>query len=155
MMTITYPVYNGIYVNMTNRCPCACTFCLRHLSDRVQGSDSLWLDREPTVKDVCDSIDTWDLSEYSEIVFCGILCKCNRLDKYVYHYTPRQYFEDNPWLRDIPTVAMLPRNDAAKAADNQRSNKSNTVTGVAPSVTTVTTVTKASLREPLGSWQYF
>ena len=71
MMTITYPVYNGIYVNMTNRCPCACTFCLRHLSDHVQGSDSLWLDREPTVKEVCDSIDTWDLTKYSEIVFCG------------------------------------------------------------------------------------
>ena len=71
MMTITYPVYNGIYVNMTNRCPCACTFCLRHLSDHVEGSDSLWLDREPTVKEVCDSIDTWDLTKYSEIVFCG------------------------------------------------------------------------------------
>ena len=28
-MTITYKVKNGIYVNMTNRCPCACTFCLR------------------------------------------------------------------------------------------------------------------------------
>jgi TatD family-associated radical SAM protein len=37
----------------------------------VEGSDSLWLDREPTVKEVCDSIDTWDLTKYSEIVFCG------------------------------------------------------------------------------------
>ena len=28
--------------------------------------------------------------------------KCNRLDKCGYHYTPRQYFEDNPWLkRDV------------------------------------------------------
>ena len=35
MMTITYPVHNGIYVNMTNRCPCACTFCLRKQSDHV------------------------------------------------------------------------------------------------------------------------
>ena len=25
--------------------------------------------------------------------------KCNRLDKCGYHYTPHQYFEDNPWLR--------------------------------------------------------
>ena len=24
--------------------------------------------------------------------------KCNRLDKCGYHYTPRQYFEDHPWL---------------------------------------------------------
>ena len=71
MMTITYPVHSGIYVNMTNRCPCACTFCLRHQSDGVFGSEPLWLEREPTVKEVCDSIDAWDLNNYSEIVFCG------------------------------------------------------------------------------------
>ena len=71
MMTITYPVHNGIYVNMTNRCPCACTFCLRQQGAGVFGSEPLWLDREPTVKEVCDSIDTWDLTKYSEIVFCG------------------------------------------------------------------------------------
>lgn len=70
-MTITYPVKNGIYVNMTNRCPCACTFCLRHNGDSVYGSDSLWLEREPTVKEVCDSIDAWDLDKYDEVVFCG------------------------------------------------------------------------------------
>ena len=29
-----------------------------------------------------------------------IVCKCNRLDKCGYHYTPRQYFEDNPWLKE-------------------------------------------------------
>lgn len=71
MMTITYPVNNGIYVNMTNRCPCACTFCLRHNGEGVYGSDSLWLDREPTVQEVCDSIDKWDLTQYGEVVFCG------------------------------------------------------------------------------------
>lgn len=70
-MTITYPVKNGIYVNMTNRCPCSCTFCLRHNGDGVYGSDSLWLDREPTVEEICASIDTWDLSQHSEVVFCG------------------------------------------------------------------------------------
>lgn len=70
-MTITYPVKSGIYVNMTNRCPCCCTFCLRHNGDGVYGSDSLWLDREPTVEEICASIDTWDLSQHSEVVFCG------------------------------------------------------------------------------------
>ena len=71
MMTITYKVKNGIYVNMTNRCPCACTFCLRKNAPGVYGSDPLWLDREPTVAEVCESIDTWKLDEYEEIVFCG------------------------------------------------------------------------------------
>ena len=70
-MEILYRVYDNLYVNLTNKCPCACTFCLRHNGEGVYGSDSLWLDREPTVQEVCDSIDTWDLSKYNEIVFCG------------------------------------------------------------------------------------
>lgn len=71
MMTITYPVSKGIYVNITNRCPCACTFCIRNHKDHVFESDTLWLDREPTVQEICDSLDTWNLEEYEEIVFCG------------------------------------------------------------------------------------
>ena len=80
MMTITYPVKNGIYVNMTNRCPCACTFCLRKNGDSIFGSDPLWLDREPTVQEICESIDTRDLKEYDEVVFCGYGEPTERLD---------------------------------------------------------------------------
>lgn len=80
MMTITYPVKNGIYVNMTNRCPCKCTFCLRYNADSVYGSDPLWLDREPTVEEVCESIDDWDLTKYDEVVFCGYGEPTERLD---------------------------------------------------------------------------
>lgn len=71
MMTITYPVAKGIYVNMTNRCPCACTFCVRNHKDHVFESDTLWLDREPTIQEICDSLDSWNLEEYEEVVFCG------------------------------------------------------------------------------------
>lgn len=80
MMTITYPVKNGIYVNMTNRCPCNCTFCLRQNGDSVYGSDPLWLDREPTVEEVCESIDKWNIADYEEIVFCGYGEPTERLD---------------------------------------------------------------------------
>ena len=52
MMTIAYQVKNGIYVNLTNRCPCACTFCLRTKGPGVYGSPPLWLDREPTEAEV-------------------------------------------------------------------------------------------------------
>lgn len=71
MMTITYKVKNGIYVNLTNRCPCSCTFCLRQNADSVYGSDPLWLDREPTVEEICKDLDKWNLEEFDEIVFCG------------------------------------------------------------------------------------
>lgn len=79
-MTITYEGRNSIYVNMTNRCPCACVFCLRHNKNHVFNSDSLWLEREPTVKEVCDSIDSWDLEKYDEVVFCGYGEPTERLD---------------------------------------------------------------------------
>lgn len=81
MMTITYEVKNGIYVNMTNRCPCSCTFCLRHNGEGIFGSGSLWLEREPSVKEVCDSIDTWNLENYTEVVFCGYGEPTERLDE--------------------------------------------------------------------------
>jgi radical SAM enzyme (TIGR04100 family) len=71
MMTITYSAGKAIYVNMTNKCPCACTFCLRKNKDYVFNSDSLWLEREPSVKEVCESLDKWELEKYDEIVFCG------------------------------------------------------------------------------------
>ena len=80
MMTITYEGRNSIYVNMTNRCPCSCVFCLRHNKDHVFNSDSLWLEREPTVKEICDSIDAWDLEKYDEIVFGGYGEPTERLD---------------------------------------------------------------------------
>ena len=79
-MTITYTGKNSIYINMTNRCPCDCVFCLRHNKDHVFEADSLWLEREPTVKEICDSIDTWDLEKYDEIVFCGYGEPTERLD---------------------------------------------------------------------------
>lgn len=80
MMTITYPVKKGLYINMTNRCPCSCTFCLRQHGDSVYGSDPLWLEREPSVKEVCDSIDSWNLNNFDEIVFCGYGEPTERLD---------------------------------------------------------------------------
>ena len=70
-MTITYKVKNGLYVNMTNRCSCSCTFCLRNNAPGVFGSDSLWLEREPTIDEIKESFGKWNLDEFKEVVFCG------------------------------------------------------------------------------------
>ena len=78
-MTATYRVGDGLYVNRTNRCPCACTFCIRQNGDGVYGSDSLWLEREPTADEVCDSIEA-NLGNCRELVFCGYGEPTERLD---------------------------------------------------------------------------
>lgn len=70
-MTILYPLYGNLYVNMTNRCPCTCTFCLRNNGDELNGSGNLWLDREPSVEEVKAEFDKFSPDGYQDIVFCG------------------------------------------------------------------------------------
>ncbi|MCD7724053.1 MAG: TatD family nuclease-associated radical SAM protein [Clostridiales bacterium] len=71
MMEILYKVHNNLYVNLTNKCPCACTFCLRRTMDRVGESGSLWLEREPTAEEVIAAFDNFDMEQFGEVVFCG------------------------------------------------------------------------------------
>lgn len=70
-MVIAYPVRSGLYVNLTNRCPCACEFCLRKNGPGIYGSGDLWLEREPTVEEAIASIDAQLKPELTEFVFCG------------------------------------------------------------------------------------
>lgn len=80
-MVITYPFKSGLYVNLTNRCPCACEFCLRrNSSPGMFGSEPLWLEREPSVEEVVASIESRNLADFTEIVFCGYGEPTERLD---------------------------------------------------------------------------
>ena len=79
-MTITYQVKNAVYVNLTNRCPCNCTFCLRHNGPGVFGSGPLWLEREPTLEETIESLGQWDYERFREVMFCGYVELTERLD---------------------------------------------------------------------------
>lgn len=70
-MTITYGYGKNLYVNTTNRCTCACEFCIRTTGDGVGTASSLWLDREPTREEILADIQKQNLSRYDELVFCG------------------------------------------------------------------------------------
>lgn len=70
-MTIVYEVGKNLYVNLTNKCPCSCTFCIRNNGEGAYGSDSLWLEREPTVDEVITALEKADFRKYNEIVYCG------------------------------------------------------------------------------------
>ncbi len=60
----------GLYINLTNRCNCDCVFCLRSKKE-MPPSNSLWLDREPTVEEVEREIEKVPKRIVKEIVFCG------------------------------------------------------------------------------------
>ena len=70
-MCITYIVDGSLYVNMTNRCSNRCEFCIRNNGDGAYGSDSLWLEREPTLKETIESVFSHDLTAFPELIFCG------------------------------------------------------------------------------------
>ncbi len=79
-MTISYEVGNNLYLNFTNKCPCACTFCIRNHADGAYGSDPLWLEHEPAMDEIKSDLEKRDLTKYDEIVFCGYGEPTERLD---------------------------------------------------------------------------
>lgn len=83
-MCITYIVEGKLYVNITNKCSNRCEFCIRNNGDGAYGSDSLWLEREPTRDEILNSIFSHDLSAFPELVFCGYGEPTYRLDDAVY-----------------------------------------------------------------------
>ena len=80
MLTISYEVKDSLYLNITNRCPCSCSFCIRNNGDGAYGSDSLWLEREPELSEIIADLQSRELSTYKEIVFCGYGEPTERLD---------------------------------------------------------------------------
>lgn len=70
----------NIYVNMTNRCPCSCVFCLRQ-TKKMMEENTLWLkEGEPSVEEVLEVCSGYDLTLINELVFCGFGEPMERLD---------------------------------------------------------------------------
>ncbi|MBR7008317.1 MAG: TIGR04100 family radical SAM protein [Ruminococcus sp.] len=70
-MNISYEIGNKLYLNITNKCPCNCTFCIRNNGDGAYGSDPLWLEHQPSAEEVIADLKKRDLDSYEEIIFCG------------------------------------------------------------------------------------
>jgi len=68
--TYVYEFGDNLYLNITNRCPNNCEFCLRKFKDGVSGN-KLWLLKEPTFEELKEDISLFPLGKYNEVVFCG------------------------------------------------------------------------------------
>lgn len=70
MNIIAYPIGDSLYLNLTNRCTNACTFCVRTTTEEGMGYD-LWIDKEPTVSEMVEDIKAKGIENYHELVLCG------------------------------------------------------------------------------------
>ena len=71
MADILYVYKTSIYANLTNKCPCRCTFCIRNNTDSVGSADTLWHKHDPSMEDIKKAVDDFDFTGYKELVFCG------------------------------------------------------------------------------------
>ena len=68
---IIYTYKDSVYANITNKCNCRCTFCIRFLKDGIGNADTLWHQQNPSKEDVLKTIREYDFTGYNELVFCG------------------------------------------------------------------------------------
>ena len=71
MADILYTYKNQVYANITNKCDCSCTFCIRSLKDSVGDAETLWHQKDPTLEEIKTAMDNFDFTGYDELVFCG------------------------------------------------------------------------------------
>ncbi len=79
-MTIIYQIENSLYINLTNKCPCACKFCVRIDHETVGDNETLWLAHDPSLEEIQTALDDYVLDDYDQIVFCGYGEPLVRLD---------------------------------------------------------------------------
>ena len=71
MADIIYDFNGGLYLNITNECPCDCVFCVRNRKDVMGTGTQMWHEKSPDFEDIKAAIDSADLSKYDSAVFCG------------------------------------------------------------------------------------
>jgi radical SAM enzyme (TIGR04100 family) len=71
MADILYTYGDEVYANITNKCDCNCTFCIRKNGDSVGDAQNLWHQQDPSLQEILDAMDQFDFSSYDELVFCG------------------------------------------------------------------------------------
>ena len=79
-MTTVYELQGNLYINLTNKCSCACVFCLRQTREEMNNSGSLWLEHDPSYEEVIEGFKKFDVTKYKECVFCGFGEPTYRID---------------------------------------------------------------------------
>lgn len=80
--SIVYRHGSGLYVNLTNRCPTACVFCVKKpWAMNYHGKNLNLAGREPSPAEIISlAAAEWTAAPFSELVFCGYGEPTMRLD---------------------------------------------------------------------------
>jgi TatD family-associated radical SAM protein len=70
---LSYAHGTVVYLNLTNRCPTACVFCLKHLASwQYEGKNLRLPAQEPSTRESLQEVETLlTKRRFSELVFCG------------------------------------------------------------------------------------
>lgn len=71
MADIVYEYAGGLYLNITNECPCRCVFCIRDKMETLGTASEMWHEAAPDFEKIKAEFDSFDKKDYSEVVFCG------------------------------------------------------------------------------------
>lgn len=71
MADIVYEYMGGLYLNLTNECPCRCVFCIRDKMDTLGSASEMWHEKAPDFEAIKNAIDAFETSKYNEVAFCG------------------------------------------------------------------------------------
>ncbi len=72
-LNLVYTLDGKIYINLTNKCSNRCLFCIRNLSNEIEGKN-LWLENEDfDFNAVIEQFNTvfQENSQTKEVIFCG------------------------------------------------------------------------------------
>jgi len=71
--SIVYKYKNNLYINITNRCPVICSYCIKIRWRKLFRGYNLGLDKEPSFKEICNLLEKKLITQNNikEIVFCG------------------------------------------------------------------------------------
>lgn len=67
--TYIYRIGNSLYVNLTNRCSLACTFCPKQSDEYTLHEYNLAMDKHPQADRIITELE--QAGDYDELVFCG------------------------------------------------------------------------------------
>ena len=63
MAEILYTYKHQVYANITNKCNCRCTFCIRGQEEGIGDAQTLWHKKDPSLDEILAAMDAFDLMD--------------------------------------------------------------------------------------------